>query len=384
MRKKKGRWYARFYDKWRSPKRKEIPLRTTRKDVARRRLTKLEKEWEDGIFDPWNPDAGGEVLSLDAGVDRFLESREHLRPDSQKGYTSALKTLTNRLPASIMLRDVSSDHLKPIVHDKRISKRTEKRISPSTQAYRYRHLRTFFNWAVELQLLPSSPLDDVPAPKTGRRVPEHLTLEQAERLLRCINNDVKLKRQKNQVRGRQVVWLKDLILLAINTGMRIGELCSLRWRDVDLDEGLFNVRNYNDGDRDAFLTKSGQERPVPISFQAREVLEEIAERRGRSGYVLRGAKGGRLNKQYASKRFKHYVRKAKLPENITFHSLRHTCASWMVQEGKPLAMVQAILGHSDIQVTQKYAHHAPDALKKAMCDALGRGVRYAKLDGESS
>jgi integrase len=370
MRKKKGRYYARFYDKWRSPKRKEIPLRTTRKDVARRRLTKLEKEWENGIFDPWNPDAGGEALSLDAAVDKFLESREHLRPDSQKGYTSALKTLKNRLPASIMLRDVSSGHLKPIIHDKGVSKRTKKRIKPGTQAFRHRHLRTFFNWAVKSNLLPTSPLDDVTPPKTGRRVAEYLTPKQLEGLLHCIDRDVKLKRQKNQVRGRQVVWLKDLILLAVNTGMRIGELCGLRWRDVDLNEGFLAVRNYDDGDRDAFLTKSGQERVVPIVPQVREVLEGIAERCGRSGYVLRGAQGGRLNKQYASKRFKHYVKEEELPENITFHSLRHTCASWMVQRGVPLAMVQAILGHSDIQVTQKYAHHAPGALKEAMHQAL--------------
>lgn len=371
MRKKNGNYYARFYDKRRRPKRKEIALRTTRKDVARRRLTKLEKEWERGIFDPWNPDAGGDALSVEKAVKQFLKSREHLRPDSQKGYTSALNTLKNRLPASIMLRDVRPDHLKPIIHDKRTSEVTRKRISPATQAFRYRHLRTFFNWAVELQLLPSSPLDEVSAPKTGRRVPEYLTPEQLERLLICIDTDVEMKRRDNQVRGSQVVWLKDLILLAVNTGMRIGELCALRWRDVDLDDGFIVVRNYTDADGEAFQTKSGAERAVPIVPQVQEVLKTIKASRGRGGYVLRGAEGGQVNKQYASKRFKHYVREAKLPERIRFHSLRHTCASWLVQRGVSLAMVQAILGHSDIQITQKYAHLAPDELKEAMQEALG-------------
>lgn len=371
IRKKNGNYYARFYDKRRRPKRKEIPLRTTRKDVARRRLTKLEKEWEKGIFDPWNPDDGGNAVSVEKAVKQFLKSREHLRPDSQKGYTSALNTLKNRLPASIMLRDVRPDHLKPIIHDKRISKVTKNRISPATQAFRYRHLRTFFNWAVELQLLPSSPLDEVSAPKTGRRVPEYLTPKQLERLLICIDTDVEMKRRDNQVRGSQVVWLKDLILLAVNTGMRIGELCALRWTDVDLDDGFIVVRNYTDADGESFQTKSGAERAVPIVPQVEEVLQTIEASRGRGGYVLRGAKGGQVNKQYASKRFKYYVREAKLPEGIRFHSLRHTCASWLVQRGVPLAMVQAILGHSDIQITQKYAHHAPDALKEAMQKALG-------------
>lgn len=171
-------------------------------------------------------------------------------------------------------------------------------------------------------------------------------------------------------RSKEVVWLKDAILLAVNTGARTGELCALRWRNVDLEEGFITIRNYADGE-EAFQSKSGDERAIPITAQAEDVLRSIKAQRGARGYVLRGAKGGKLNAEYASKRFKHYVRVAKLPEHTCFHSLRHTCASWMVQRGVPLAMVQAILGHSSVQVMQKYAHHAPDALKKAMREALG-------------
>ena len=91
------------------------------------------------------------------------------------------------------------------------------------------------------------------------------------------------------------------------------------------------------------------------------------------GYVLTGTGGGKLNQSYASKRFKYYVRLAKLPENIRFHSLRHTCASWLVQRGVSLPIVQAILGHSDVRVTQKYAHLAPDVMQAAMQQAFGVG-----------
>ncbi len=92
------------------------------------------------------------------------------------------------------------------------------------------------------------------------------------------------------------------------------------------------------------------------------------------GYVFTGATGGRLDGSVASKAFKRYVRLAKLPESIRFHSLRHTCASWLVQRGVALPIVQAILGHSSIQVTQRYAHLGPDVMQSAMQAALGNGA----------
>ncbi len=81
-------------------------------------------------------------------------------------------------------------------------------------------------------------------------------------------------------------------------------------------------------------------------------------------------RGGRLNLEYVSKRFLHYRRLAKLPEGISFHNLRHTCASWLVMRGVPLSVVQYILGHSAIVVTQRYAHLAPDAVQREMLRAF--------------
>ena len=68
--------------------------------------------------------------------------------------------------------------------------------------------------------------------------------------------------------------------------------------------------------------------------------------------------------------FKKYVRLAKLPERISFHNLRHTCTSWMVQRGVSLPIVRAVLGHSDVKVTQKYAHLAPDVMKAGIQQAF--------------
>ena len=91
------------------------------------------------------------------------------------------------------------------------------------------------------------------------------------------------------------------------------------------------------------------------------------------GLVFTGVGGGPLNPNLVSRRFKYYVRLAKLPEHIRFHSLRHTCASWLVQHGVSLPIVQAILEHTTMRVTQRYAHLAPDVMRAAMQQAFGGG-----------
>jgi site-specific recombinase XerD len=74
-----------------------------------------------------------------------------------------------------------------------------------------------------------------------------------------------------------------------------------------------------------------------------------------------------------SKRFAVFVEKAKLPDRdrISFHNLRHSTASWLVASGVPMRVVQEVLGHSTIQVTQRYSHVSPDMLGKAMDAAFG-------------
>ncbi len=145
---------------------------------------------------------------------------------------------------------------------------------------------------------------------------------------------------------------------------------SLNSRWADFETGFITVRRTGD-----FIPKSASERPIPMVGDAFEVLTRLAAQRTDDvdGYAFTGTRGGRLNGNHVSRRFKYYVRLAKLPERTRFHSLRHTCASWLVQRGVSLPIVQAILGHSTIRVTQRYAHLAPDVMQAAMQEAFGGG-----------
>ena len=357
---KSGNYFALFYDPNRRPKEKSYPLKTTRKEVAVKRFARALDDYEHGRLDPWNPTVTQERLTLQEAADRFLESRASLRLKTIKAYASALRTLTRALPPGLMLIDVTPEHLRPLIQ--------ESSVKPATRRYRYRHMNVFFTWVVRQGWIQASPMAALRPPKQGERVPEYLTPDQLDRLLRCIDADIELKRVEGQIRPGEVRWLKDLILLAVGTGMRIGELVALRWNAVDLDHAFLTVRN-----TDEFTTKSGHERRLPLVGEALTVLQRLhTERKDTwNGYVLTGMNGGRLNPEYASKRFKYYVRLARLPEYIRFHSLRHTCASWLVMQGVPLSVVQATLGHSSTQVTEKYSHLAPDVLVAAMQSTFG-------------
>jgi integrase len=78
-----------------------------------------------------------------------------------------------------------------------------------------------------------------------------------------------------------------------------------------------------------------------------------------------------------SGRFKFYVREAEFPnaERLCFHSLRHTCASWLAMKGVPMRVIQAVLGHSSINMTEIYSHLRPEVMSRAMRETFGSGVK---------
>ena len=364
LRKKKGRYYSVFYDAAQQPKEKWIPTGTGLKDAARKVLHELERRWLDpnDAWTPWNPIVEREMLSVREAAARFMASRQHLRPKTVEAYRFATEGLLERLPAGLMIRNVQPGQISPYIDDLSVS--------VATRRHRYGHLRTFFLWAVEKGYLDDSPMRTVRCPKPQKKLAEFLSPEQLEQVLAAIDWDFEQKRRQGFARDGEIQWLKDLILLAVGTGLRLRELTSLRWSAVDFETGFLTVRN-----SEGFRTKSGHERAVPLAGDALDVLQRRNRERtdDLDGPVLTYGDGRAIVAGYASKRFKYYVRLAKLPEQIHFHSMRHTCASWLVMRGVPLSIVQQILGHSSIQVTERYAHLAPDVMKAAMLQAFGNG-----------
>ena len=363
MRKKKGHYYARFYDRRRSPKRKEISLRTTRKDVARRRLSEWERLYERGEFDPWKPvGRGPERLSVEDAAERFLKARSHLRQRTLDTYRGVLRRWRETIPPGLLVADVNASHLRPYVHDDSITN--------ASQRKRYRHVRAFLNWCVENGHLQNTPLDDVRQPKEQKKAAAFLSTDAVEKLLRTIDAHHEIT---EDIAGRKPDddWLKAMIHVGVCTGLRRGELLRLHWRDVDLQQGFLTVRSAPGAE-----TKSGHERRIPLRGDALNVLRQMDEERSSTldGPVFVDSRGRQIKPSRASKRFTFFMRKAKLPdrERLRLHSLRHTCGSWLAMQGVPMKAIQAILGHSTMHITSEtYSHVHDDVLVKAMEETFG-------------
>jgi integrase len=152
-------------------------------------------------------------------------------------------------------------------------------------------------------------------------------------------------------------YVQDLICFALNTGLRIGEIFSLRWSSVDLKNRILNV----------FAPKTEKIREVPINEETRQVLEawwlgkknEFVFYNPVTGKPFVDLKGG----------FALACRKAGI-SRVTWHTLRHTFASRLVNRGVDIVTVKELLGHSSISVTMRYAHTNIDS-KRAAVEKLG-------------
>jgi integrase len=155
---------------------------------------------------------------------------------------------------------------------------------------------------------------------------------------------------------------RTMILVAMRTGMRMGELLGLRWVDVDLSAGRINVRqNYVKGHVGS--PKSGKSREIPLGDAVIEALD--AHRHERGPLVFCGAEGNTLTAGLLAWPLQRALKRAGL-RAIGWHVLRHSFASHLAMRGVPLRVVQELLGHASIATTMIYAHLAPHVARDAV------------------
>lgn len=146
--------------------------------------------------------------------------------------------------------------------------------------------------------------------------------------------------------------LKPIVIIALNTGMRRGEILGLKWRDIDFKRGILYLYN----------TKNGEKREVPINEQVKTALIRTRRNPG-SEYVFCNANG--IPFTQIRKSFCTALRKSGIKE-FRFHDLRHTFASHLAMNGVDLATVSKLLGHASISTTMIYAHLAESHVKQSI------------------
>ena len=139
--------------------------------------------------------------------------------------------------------------------------------------------------------------------------------------------------------------LRAAVVIALNTGLRLGELLGLNWIYADLSRGVIRLE----------ITKSGRRREVPLNGDSYQALVSLTPK----------AEGRVFQTRFIKTAYDNAVAIAKL-DDVNFHTLRHTFASWAVMRGVSLKELQELLGHSSLAMTMRYAHLAPEHLRAAV------------------
>ena len=157
--------------------------------------------------------------------------------------------------------------------------------------------------------------------------------------------------------------IHEMLLTALRTGMRQAELRGLQWHSINWENRSLVVRHsLNDLTKRLEPPKSNRERYIPLDL---DLYEALYRRRESRGYVFLDSNGKPFDCKRLIRRLRDVRRKAGL-RNFGWHTLRHTFASHLATKGVPLHIVQALLGHSSIVTTMRYAHVAPSTLRLAV------------------
>jgi integrase/recombinase XerC len=201
-------------------------------------------------------------------------------------------------------------------------------------------VRGFFRFLVTSGRLRRDPTLGVATPKTRKKLPAHLSLDEVDRLLTTPAGDA-----IGGVRDRAILEL------LYSSGLRVSELTGLDWTDLDTDAETVRV-----------LGKGRKERVVPVGRPALRALDAyrraVAERgwASASGPIFRNARGGRLTSRSVARLMERYVAASGTTAKATPHALRHTFATHLLGGGADLRAIQELLGHASLATTQRYTH----------------------------
>lgn len=199
-------------------------------------------------------------------------------------------------------------------------------------------LRSFFNFLLREEVVTHNPAKGIRAPRSGRKLPAALDVDQVSRLM--------------EIPGKEPLQIRDRAMLELlySSGLRLAELVSLNLQDIDLRDATVRVTG-----------KGAKTRVVPIGRMAREALQQWLKTRVALAGVEESAlfvsqRGSRITPRNVQMRLREWGIKQGLDSRLHPHKLRHSFASHMLESSRDLRAVQELLGHADISTTQIYTH----------------------------
>ena len=227
-------------------------------------------------------------------------------------------------------------------------------LSPKSLQRRLSACRSFYGWLLRQGRIGANPAAAIRAPKAPRKLPQVLDPDEAKALV--------------EVPTDAPLGLRDRALLELfySSGLRLSELCGLRWRDLDLADALVTV-----------LGKGAKQRSVPLGSHARTALTQWRASTGAAADapVFPGRAGGPITGRAIQLRVRLLAQRQGLFKRVHPHLLRHSFASHILESSGDLRGVQELLGHADIATTQIYTHLDYQHLAKVYDAAHPRAKR---------
>jgi len=329
------------------------------KKAAMEAAVKIEAAIAANTFHLPSPHERGPVLLKEYAA-KWMDGhvKTNLKPSTRHGYRHLLENHILPVFGSRPLAEIARDEIKALCYRK-----IQEGLSASTVSYLARTLSAIFNHAVEDGVVVANP-----ASRPGRYIKLGNRLDKISFLTPDEGRVLLDAAQKKALRHYA------LLLVALRTGMRQGEIIGLQWGDIDWNGNFIEIRRTN-WKGHMTTPKSGKARRCDMSDQLAEVLQDhkrriaaeaLAKGRPLPSWVFPSDAGTMLDASNIRKMFDGCLTLAGL-RKIRFHDLRHSFASWLIANGESLAYVKGQMGHHSIQITvDTYGHLVPGANRQAV------------------
>lgn len=286
------------------------------------------------------------------GYQNYLQIEKSLSKNTVDGYCRDIKKLNNFFNGNDdkkKIEDVNYQDFQnylSYLNDLKINARSQSRVISS--------MRSFFKFLILEKIIKENPTELLENPKTGKKLPEFLTIEEIELLVNQIDRSKK-EGERNLA----------IIEVLYGCGLRVTELIELKISEIYWEEGFVRI-----------IGKGNKERLVPLgkiaSKHLKIYLNEIRVHQKVKDlfvdHVFINKNGSKISRVMIFKIVKKLTEKSGIQKNISPHSLRHSFATHLVQGGADLRSVQEMLGHQSITTTEIYTHLDKNYLKQAILD----------------
>jgi integrase/recombinase XerD len=286
------------------------------------------------------------------GYQNYLQIEKSLSKNTVDGYCRDIKKLNNFFNGNDDKKKIDEVNYQDFqnylsyLNDLKINARSQSRIISS--------MRSFFKFLILEKIIKENPTELLENPKTGKKLPEFLTIEEIELLVNQIDRSKK-EGERNLA----------IIEVLYGCGLRVTELIELKISEIYWEEGFIRI-----------IGKGNKERLVPLgkiaSKHLKIYLNEIRVHQKVKDlfvdHVFINKNGSKISRVMIFKIVKKLTEKAGIQKNISPHSLRHSFATHLVEGGADLRSVQEMLGHQSITTTEVYTHLDKNYLKQAILD----------------